>query len=149
MLPEMSGLQFLVVQLLFAGRQTGGQLRRRLGAAGAPISRPSFTRLMHRMENAGYLQAESESGPNGYREVLPRRFEVTDLGVAVWRRVREFYTACEGPPKRLTPIVTEAGELAHLPRAERRKILDERARKCVRELFQEWIDRLHGRNADD
>jgi DNA-binding PadR family transcriptional regulator len=114
MLPEMSGLQFLVVQLLFAGPQRGEQLRRKMRKAGAKVGPPSFSRLMRRMEQAGYLQTQTEAGPAGCRFVWPRRFEVTDLGVAIWRRVREFYTAGGEPrapahPKGFAGLFAEVG----------------------------------------
>ena len=133
MLPEMSPLQFVVVQLLFAGPQSGGQLRRRMEQAGVKIGPPSFSRLMLRMETAGYLQAHDEDGPAGCHLVRPRRFEVTDLGVAIWSRVREFYAGWSPPPPELVPIATAEGQLAHLPPKARRSILRRRIRRqCER-----------------
>jgi hypothetical protein len=139
MLPEMSGLQFLVVQLLFAGPQSGEELRRRMKDAGAEIGPPSFSRLMQRMEDACYLQAHSESGPSGCRLVRPRRFEVTDLGVGIWKRAREFYAAGAGPPAELVPIATDEGQLAHLPQKARRAILRRRTRRHLERILRRWL----------
>ncbi len=139
MLPEMSGLQFLTVGLLFAGPRSGRELRRRMKTAGAKIASSSFSRLMRRMEEANYLHAETEKGPAGCKLVRPRRFEVTDLGVAVWRQVREFYAAADGPPADLVPIETEEGELAHLPRKKRRALIHRRARRQVNRIFERFL----------
>jgi DNA-binding PadR family transcriptional regulator len=139
MLPEMSGLQFLVVQLLFAGPQSGAELRRAMKKAGVKIGPPSFSRLMRRMEETGYVYAQSEEGPSGCRLVCPRRFEVTDLGVGVWKQVREFYVAGNGPAAELVPIATEEGSLAHLPRKERLAILHRRTSRQIKRIFERCL----------
>lgn len=146
MLPEMSGLQFLVVQLLFAGPQSGEELRRRMEEAGAKIGPSSFSRLMRRMEDANYLQAQSEEGPSGCRLVCPRRYEVTDLGVGIWKRVREFYAAGAGPPAELVPIATEEGQLAHLPQKVRRAMIRCHTRRNIERMFGKcWGKDMGGR----
>ena len=88
------------------------------------------------MEKAGYLQAHIEKGPAGCRFVRPCRFEVTDLGVAIWSRVREFYATSAPPPPELVPIATDEGQLAHLTPKARRTILDRRARRHVEQIFK-------------
>ena len=62
MVPEMSGLQYLVVRLLFAGPQSGAELRRRFAPRASTSTRPRSRGSMQRMEDAGYLQAETEAG---------------------------------------------------------------------------------------
>ena len=139
MLPEMSGLQFLTVGLLFDGPRSGAQLRRRMKTAGAKIGPSSFSRLMQRMADANYLYVETEKGPSGCRLVRPRQFEVTDLGVNVWRRVREFYAAADGPAADLVPIDTDEGKLAHLPRKKRRELIRRRVRRQVKRTFERLL----------
>ena len=85
-LPELSPLQFLMIRLLFAGPRTGKELRRLSRAEGVKLSPPSFSRLMQRMERLNYVYAQDEETASGRRYVCPRRFQVTDLGVAVWSR---------------------------------------------------------------
>ena len=138
-LPEMTALQFLVVGLLFAGPQSGTRLRRRIESSGVKIGPPSFSRLMVRMEEKGYLYAACESTPAGMRYVRPRRFEATDLGVAVWRRVREFYAIAAPPPPELMPIVTEEGQLARFPPKIRRAILRRRVRRKLKRTFGKYL----------
>ena len=140
MLPEMSSLQFLVVQLLLAGPQSGAELRRMMQEAGAEIGPPSFSRLMRRMEETGYVHAQSTGGSSsGCRLVCPRRFEVTDLGVGVWKQVREFYAAGAGPAAELVPIATKEGQLAHLPRKERRAIIRRRTSRQIKRIFERYL----------
>ena len=147
MLPEMSGLQFLVVGLLFDGPRSGAQLRRRMKAAGVKIGPSSFSRLMQRMADANYLYAQTEKGPSGCRLVRPRQFEVTDLGVGIWRRVREFYAAADEPAADLVPIDTDEGKLAHLPRKKRRELIRRRTRRQVKRIFERFLEkRLRARD---
>lgn len=135
MLPEMSGLQFLVVQLLLAGSQSGAELRRMMQEAGAKIGPPSFSRLMQRMEKAGYVQAKLKSTKSARRFANPRRFDVTDLGVALWQQTREFYTTGDDPAGNLVPIITEEGQLAHLPQNHRRALIRRRIHRKVKRIF--------------
>jgi hypothetical protein len=138
-LPELTPLQFLVLQLLFAGPQGGKDLRRKAKAAGAALSPPSFSRLMHRMNRLGYLQIHDVEEAERFRYVLPRRFELTDLGLALWRRTREFYTRLSDPPDGLKPIVTENGKLAHLSRKERRRVVRRRVRRQARRIIEKAL----------
>jgi hypothetical protein len=101
MVPEMSGLQFFAIQLLFGGPQGGAFLREAMLKKGVKVDPPGFTRLMQRMEKAGYVLTRTEHGPSGCRLVSPRQFEITDLGLSVWRQVRAFYADAAEPPDAL------------------------------------------------
>jgi hypothetical protein len=148
MLPEMSALQFLVVRLLFAGAQSGSQLRERMREAGVKIGPPAFSRLMDRMENANYLCMQTEEGPKGCRYVRPRRFVVTELGVALWRQARAFYAAGGEPPAELVTIATEEARLAHLPRRQRRAIIRRRVERQMKGPIMRYLRAL-ARNGGD
>ncbi len=138
MLPEMSPRQFLVVHLLFAGPQTARQLRAKLHSAGVAISPPSFSRLMQRMQVAAYVHTVYEpSGSDGG----PRRYQLTDLGLNVWQRVREFYAGTAGPPPELVTVATDLLDLAHLSPKRRNEVLLRR----VRRQFQRTLSRLEER----
>jgi DNA-binding PadR family transcriptional regulator len=139
MLPEMSGLQFLVMSLLFAGTQSGQELRRRLGEAGARLGPSSFSRLMTRMEEANYIQARTEHGPNGGRLVCPRQYEATALGVAMWRRAREFYSSAAGPAADFVAAASDEAALSEMPRAARRAILARRDRRKIKRLIERLV----------
>ena len=47
--PEMTGLQFLVVSLLFEGKKTSNELRAALRRRGYTHDKPAFSRMMKRM----------------------------------------------------------------------------------------------------
>lgn len=132
MLPKMSCLQFLVVQLLFAGPQSGAELRRKLNEAGAKLDPPAFSRLMRRMDEVGHAYPQSEDEPSGDRLLCPRRFEVTDLGVALWKEVRAFYTAGNEPPPELVPITTDRSLLPH---RQRLAIIHRRTTRQIKQMF--------------
>lgn len=139
LMPEMTPLQFLVVRLLFAGPQIGEVLRRKLGAIGIRLSPSSFTRLMERMDRAGYLQLHCRPSAKGCCLARPRCVEVTDLGVAVWTRVREFYALAARPPADLVPIATDEGRLARFPPKVRRAMLRGRTRKQLNRMFRKHL----------
>ncbi len=115
-----------------------------MSKAGVKISPSAFSRLMRRMQRAGYLYARTETGPNGCRMVRPRTFEVTDLGVGVWLRVREFYAAADGPSADFEPLAIEEGRLAHLPREKRRALIKRRTRRQLNRIFERYLGRRLG-----
>jgi hypothetical protein len=55
MLPKLTPLQYLVLQLLFVGPQMGEQLRQMLRSLGVRQSRTAFSRMMMRLIVANYV----------------------------------------------------------------------------------------------
>jgi hypothetical protein len=138
-LPELSHLQFLMIRLLFAEPRTGKELRRLSKAESAKLSPPSFSRLTQRMERLNYLHSQDELTASGRRYVRPRRFQVTDLGIVVWSRAREFYVTSAPPPPDLVSIATDEGQLAHLPRPDRKRILQRRRRRQIKRIVEKCL----------
>jgi hypothetical protein len=138
-LPEMPPLQFLVVHLLFAGRQASHELRAKMLAEGVKISQPCFSRLIQRMEFAGYLRVRYETRTFGSRTIRECCLDVTDLGVGVWGRVREFYAQFAPPPRELVPVATKEGQLADLPRQERKDILLRQSEKEIKRVYAGFL----------
>jgi len=137
MLPNMTSLQFFTTRLLFDGPHSGPELRRRMNEAGAKITPASFSRLMCRMEEAGFLQVRMECETSGNAPpVRLLQYQVTDIGVADWRKTREFFAAGDGPPPELVPIATAAGQLGHLTPEERRGLIDQRERTRLKLLVR-------------
>lgn len=58
------------------------------------------------------------------------------MGVAAWRTTREFFAAGDGPPPELTPIVTEEGQLLHLPPEARRALIERREQTKIRLIIK-------------
>ena len=130
------------MRLLFDGPLYGRELRRRMDAAGVKTSRAAFSRLMRRMELAGFLKGRTVREKPGDRTILLVRYQVTDMGVAAWRTTREFFAAGDGPPPELKPIATEEGQLLHLPPEARRALIERREQAKIRMIIRRI---LHGR----
>jgi hypothetical protein len=126
-------LQYLTIHLLFAGPQTGQQLRHALRAMGVRHTRASFSRLMMRLVEASYVNPQNCVQRSGEQNHCQSRYEVTDLGVFVWLDVRRFYLNLAPPSADLVPVVTEVGELAAYDPKLRKTIVDSHFQK---ELFR-------------
>jgi hypothetical protein len=112
MLPKLTPLQYLVLNLLFVGRQSGDRLRRALRALGVRQSRAAFSRLMFRLMEANYVNPEQAVRSDNDQTVHYRCYEITDLGVFDWMAAQKFYLNLPPPSADLVPHVTSSGELA-------------------------------------
>jgi len=111
-MPQLTPLQYLTLHLLFAGPQTGQQVRRSLRAMGVRHTRASFSRLMMRLVEANFVDPQTSIHRQGQQSVRQSVYEVTDLGVFVWLEARKFYLDLAPPSADLIPVVTESGRLA-------------------------------------
>ncbi len=109
--PKLTPLQYLVLNLLFVGRQSGEDLRRELAGLGIRQSRAAFSRLMARMVEANYVDPQPGTRSVGGQTVRCCRYEVTDLGVLEWLATQKFYVNLAPPSPDLTPVVTQSGQL--------------------------------------
>ncbi len=138
-LPEMTPLQFLVVQLLFDGRKTTGELRRELAAGGLPSSATALGKLMKRLVAAAFVERRYRQRPGHGNTVCECRYQVTDLGVIHWKATRDFYATAPLPPEDLEMAASEEAEFAHLDRPQRKPLLDrESVRKCEKLAEPMW-----------
>ncbi len=137
-LPEMTPLQFLVVQLLFDGRKTTGELRRELAARALPSSGPAMSKLMKRLVAAAFVEPGYQQRPGCEHTVRECRYRVTDLGVIFWKATRDFYATAQLPPEDIEVAVSEEAEFAHLDRPQRKALLQ---RKYVRK-FERIVDSI-------
>ena len=138
-LPEITGLQFAVLSLLFAGEKTGRQLREELQRWGGPRTAAAFSGLMRRLQNAAYVDGErcTQAGRGG--AVPECRYRVTDLGVIVWRATREFYAAFDPPPPELEVVATDEAEFAdHDPKRPKALVKEKHARTLFRAFKRSW-----------
>ena len=130
-LPELTPLQFLAISLLFSGEQTSGQLRRRLRQCQGPSTPTAFCMLMRRMQRAGYVEGRRGCRRSAGRSSPQCRYRVTELGVLLWSRTREFYLALARPPADLEPAPSDQLEFADYPPKQRKALL---TRKVARQL---------------
>ena len=104
-LPDLTSLQFLVLQVLGGVERSGREVRRRLANAGISKSLASFYQLMSRLEDGGLVRGEYHKIEVGGQTVQERRYKVTGAGLKMYNMVREFYTSA--------PILGRKGEAAH------------------------------------
>lgn len=107
-LPEMSPLQALVVNVLFAGEMTTRQLREELAFRGVPMPMHLLYRSLGRAELAGYICARLRQWqtPDG-RTVREKHYRVTPLGLDAWNNTVAFYAAMEPVPDHFQPVSIE------------------------------------------
>ena len=89
--PTLTPLQFLTLNLLFVGPQTGKQLREALRARGVRQSPTAFSRLMMRMIVANHVDPRVEISVVAGQPVRHHLYEITDLGVLDWTAAQKFY----------------------------------------------------------
>jgi hypothetical protein len=85
----MTPLQFLVVHLLFAGRQSGAELRKALKDRGVDHGQSTFSRLMSRLLWQGFVQCDGPGRSAAGQVVRECSYAVTDLGVIAWHQTRQ------------------------------------------------------------
>ncbi len=123
-LPEITPLQFLVLQVLFDGRKTTDELRRELATRGLSCSAPAMSKLMKRLVAAAFVQPRFRQRSEGKHAVQDRSYQVTDLGVILWKATRDFYAAAPLPPEDIETAISEEAEFAHLERPRRKALLE-------------------------
>lgn len=87
----LTALQFAVVSSLADGPLSGKELRSRLSSRGIKKAGPSFYQLMHRMVEAGLVEAryfKSQLGDQDYTECC---YKITAAGIKAHKRTQEFY----------------------------------------------------------
>ena len=126
-LPELTGLQYLVVGILFGGEMTSEELRGELVRRVGPRSGASFWRLMMRMSKASIVDfthpSDRSADWKGQKYVERQyRYQVTDLGVVLWKKAREFYLGMEPPPADFEAGETLAVEFAEYGPQQRKEM---------------------------
>ncbi len=122
--PDLTGLQFLVVSILFEGEMTSNGLREELMQRGYTGSRVAFSRLMGRMiKNAivtyAFWEGTLQSPDNLERQ---HRYRVSNLGVILWKMTRKFYLSFDPPPDDLEAEEVSAAEFVEYGPTQRDKM---------------------------
>jgi hypothetical protein len=135
MLPNLTPLQYLVLHLLFVGRQSGDELRRALRALGVRQSRAAFSRLMARLVDANYVDPRSAVRADAGQTIHFRCYEITDQGILDWTAARKFYVNLAPPSHNLTPVATLEGEMAAYDPKERKSVF----RRAIHESLARFV----------
>ena len=90
-LPEITHLQFLVLEALAAEERAGRDLRALLAAYGLKNSAPAFYQMMGRLEEAGLVEGWYDQKLVAGQNVKERRYRVTRAGRRALDETQAFY----------------------------------------------------------
>ena len=91
-LPDITHLQFLVLDIVVGTPKTGQEIRDRLSREGCRKSGPAFYQMMARLEDAGLVEGWYEQkNIDGHCFVKERIYKLTDDGLKEYLKTREFY----------------------------------------------------------
>ena len=92
-IPDITHLQFLLLNALQEREQSGRALRELLGQEGRRTSGPAFYQLMARMEDAKLVRGRYEQKVVEGQLIKERVYALTAPGVAAAEAVRAFYAS--------------------------------------------------------
>lgn len=90
-IPEITHLQFLVLEALAGSDQLGRELRALLAAHGVRSSGPAFYQMMSRLEDAGLVEGAYDQRVVAGQHVKERRYRLTKAGARAVAETRNFY----------------------------------------------------------
>src|SRR5882762_3394351 len=91
-LPELTGLQFLIIETIGAKRMRGAELRDRLKEQKVHKTGPAFYQLMARLEEAKLVEGWYEQEVIDGQMIKQRCYRVTGTGERARRDTLEFYS---------------------------------------------------------
>src|SRR5262245_37969373 len=90
-LPEITHLQFLVLEALVEREHAGRELRALLASFGLKNSAPAFYQMMGRLEESGFVEGWYDQKLVGGQNIKERRYRVTRAGTRAIADTRAFY----------------------------------------------------------
>src|SRR5438105_8191570 len=91
-LPDLTSLQFLILQILGGVERSGRVIREKMAQEGASKSLASFYQLMARMEDAKLVKGDYHKIEVAGQPVQERRYKITAGGIRAYNDAREFYS---------------------------------------------------------
>ncbi len=85
-LPELSHLQFAILDVLGTATMKGKELRAQLTERGIRKSGPTFYRLMARLEESKFVSAETTQEIIEGQIIKERQYKITGLGERAMKR---------------------------------------------------------------
>ena len=92
-IPDITHLQFLLLDALQGGQQAGRALRELLNKEGHSTSGPAFYQLMARLEDAKFVRGRYAQKLVEGQLIKERVYTITASGIATAEAVRQFYAA--------------------------------------------------------
>ena len=89
--PELTHLQFAVLDCLESAEQTGRTLRHRLADMGIKKSGPAFYQMMARMEEAKFVEGWYTQKIVESQIIKERRYKISPKGLSALQHVKSFY----------------------------------------------------------
>ena len=90
-LPELSHLQFAVLEVLGAAQMSGKDLRTGLGELGINKSGPAFYQMMARLEDAKCVEGSYSQEIIEGQIIKERRYRITGNGIRALNQTKSFY----------------------------------------------------------
>jgi DNA-binding PadR family transcriptional regulator len=90
-LPDITHLQFLILDALAGADQAGRDLRERMTAHGVSSSAPAFYQMMGRLEDARLVEGRYDQKVLAGQTVKERRYQITRTGNRALAATRSFY----------------------------------------------------------
>jgi DNA-binding PadR family transcriptional regulator len=91
--PDVSHLQFFLLEELMGGEQNGRHLREKLAGEGHKKSAPAFYQLMARMEDAKLVKGRYEAKVVEGQTIKERVYKITGEGTQAVENAWQFYSA--------------------------------------------------------
>jgi DNA-binding PadR family transcriptional regulator len=94
-LPAITFLQWLVLEIIGGSTRSGKYVRDRLAERGHRKSLPAFYQMMSRLEDAGFVRAESVRATVCDQTVTERHYRLMVKGIRELADVRDFQAGLE------------------------------------------------------
>jgi hypothetical protein len=90
-LPEITHLQFLVLDLLLQGEQSGKVLREKMADHGVRKTGPAFYQMMARLEDGRFVHGSYDQKIIDGQIIKERKYRILANGIKAVEQIREFY----------------------------------------------------------
>lgn len=91
MLPEITHLQYAVLNFLLTGEKSGRDIRRELAKLGPRRSAPSFYQMMARLEDEKLVHGRYIETVIERQRIKERHYQISKVGTVAVKAAREFY----------------------------------------------------------
>ncbi len=90
-LPELSHLQFAVLEVLGTAQKSGKDLRQGLSEHGLKKSGPAFYQMMARLEEAKFVEGWYSQVIIDGQIIKERQYKITGAGIRALNQTKQFY----------------------------------------------------------